>query len=271
MKGDAEGEGGAREETDAEAEAEAEENLWSSTRRTVEEEGAGVLYNGYKENILYAFPADALKFGIYEKLLGGRSKKGIPPLEGAVLGAISTGLAQAMTTPFDVVRNRVMVESSVGDAGDGGGSGGSGGGGGGGGEGEGGSKSESKRGYLETIGDIAREEGVGTLFAGTTPRIGKAVLSGFVQFGTYEVSFVAKSNTTPHHTTPHHTTPHHTTPHHTTPPPSLFTQPLHRLFLPPPAHPCSHHPRSVYKRQRGDFLREQQEVNRVPGLGGQQR
>ena len=43
------------------------------------------------------------------------------------------------------------------------------------------------RGYFETIGDIARDEGVGALFAGTTPRIGKAVLSGFVQFGTYEV------------------------------------------------------------------------------------
>jgi len=158
--------------------------LWATTKRTVEEEGTGVLYNGYKENILYAFPADALKFGIYEKLLGGRSKKSIPPLEGAVLGAVSTALAQAMTTPLDVVRNRVMVEQKGSERGGGGDEGD----GERGGEGRGQGRSLAERGYFETIGDIAREEGIATLFAGTSPRIGKAVLSGFVQFGTYELT-----------------------------------------------------------------------------------
>jgi solute carrier family 25 S-adenosylmethionine transporter 26 len=33
---------------------------------------------------------------------------------------------------------------------------------------------------------IAREEGIGALFAGSFPRLGKALLSGAIQFATYE-------------------------------------------------------------------------------------
>jgi len=115
------------------------------------------LYSGYTENVLYGFPADIIKFVAYDYLTGGKGKKGVPPLEGAVKGALATGIAQLITTPLDVVRNRIMAESTDDD--------------------------DANQSYLERLNKIADE---GTLFAGSKPRIAKAALSGAIQFATYE-------------------------------------------------------------------------------------
>jgi solute carrier family 25 S-adenosylmethionine transporter 26 len=40
--------------------------------------------------------------------------------------------------------------------------------------------------YSGALGRLAREEGLKGLFAGATPRVGKAILSGAIQFATYE-------------------------------------------------------------------------------------
>jgi hypothetical protein len=40
--------------------------------------------------------------------------------------------------------------------------------------------------YIDTLTILAKEEGLKGLFAGATPRIGKAMLSGAIQFATYE-------------------------------------------------------------------------------------
>jgi hypothetical protein len=40
--------------------------------------------------------------------------------------------------------------------------------------------------YVDRLACIAREEGVGALFAGSAPRVAKALLSGAIQFATYE-------------------------------------------------------------------------------------
>ena len=156
------------------------------TRAAVDEEGLAALWRGYGENILYAYPADALKFVIYEALTtrgrtggsGGKAAK-VPPLEAAAVGALATAIAQAMTTPLDLVRNRVMVSSS-------------------GAPGTDDTKSllpssssleESPApSYLGILSGIAREEGLAALWTGTLPRVGKAIISGAVQFGSYEFS-----------------------------------------------------------------------------------
>jgi solute carrier family 25 (mitochondrial S-adenosylmethionine transporter), member 26 len=121
----------------------------------------GRFYVGYWENVLYTYPADVIKFVAYENFSGGR--KNLPPLEGAVYGALSTATAQILTTPLDVIRNRVMAGKNYIISTD-----------------------EAKPSYLESLTRIARDEGIAGLFAGVSPRIGKALLSGAIQFATYE-------------------------------------------------------------------------------------
>lgn len=131
--------------------------------------GIKELYSGYWENIIYAYPADVIKFLCYESLSGG--KKNIPPLKGAGYGAVATAVAQFFTTPLDVVRNRVMAnttnkESVMSNNND----------------------NTSKEGtdIVQSLVQLGRDEGLSGLFAGATPRIGKAFLSGAIQFATYE-------------------------------------------------------------------------------------
>ena len=121
-------------------------------------------YLGYFENILYAYPADVIKFICYEQFSGGR--KNLPPVEGALAGAAATAVAQFVTTPLDVVRNRIMAKQTK-------------------------SKDEEKEstkrvGYWQSLVKLGQQEGLAGLFAGATPRVGKALLSGAIQFATYE-------------------------------------------------------------------------------------
>uniref|UniRef100_A0A7S4N5T8 Mitochondrial carrier protein n=1 Tax=Odontella aurita TaxID=265563 RepID=A0A7S4N5T8_9STRA len=139
-----------------------------STETTDNTSGVGKLYAGYWENLLYALPADLIKFLCYDSLTGGR--KGLPPLEGAAYGAFSTAIAQLVTTPLDVVRNRVMAgEDTIRKGGA-----------------ESGDDNFSQLSYVQAFKDIADEEGVRALFSGASPRVGKAILSGAIQFATYE-------------------------------------------------------------------------------------
>ncbi|KAL7529187.1 hypothetical protein ACHAWF_002869 [Thalassiosira exigua] len=77
--------------------------------------GVGELYQSYAENVLYGFLADIIKFVTYDYLTGGKGKKGVSPVDGAVYGAMSTAFAQLLTTPLDVLRNQIMAEVPVGD------------------------------------------------------------------------------------------------------------------------------------------------------------
>ena len=120
-------------------------------------------YTGYWENILYAYPADVVKFLVYDRFAASAER--LSPAEAALAGAYATAVAQFVTTPLDVVRNRAMAKDK---------------------------KSSNlgvdtpKTSYLGTIAEIGRTEGLSGLLAGAIPRVGKAILSGASQFATYE-------------------------------------------------------------------------------------
>lgn len=124
--------------------------------------GLSELYQGYTENVLYGFPADVIKFVAYDYLTGGKGKASVSPVEGAVYGALSTAIAQLSTTPMDVLRNRIMAVSKEKQ------------------------EIDENMSYVERLVKIAKEEGIEELFAGSTPRVAKAMLSGAIQFATYE-------------------------------------------------------------------------------------
>ena len=130
--------------------------------------GINELYTGYFENLIYAFPADVIKFIVYEQLSGG--KKNLEPLKGAAYGSLSTAVAQFITTPLDVVRNRIMATTTTTTTTDN----------------DDEKLNEKKISYFKGLKKIADEEGLRGLFAGATPRIGKSILSGAIQFATYE-------------------------------------------------------------------------------------
>lgn len=137
------------------------QNFENNITQTKFESTFNTFYNGYIENILYAYPADVLKFVIYEQITNG--KKNLPPIEGAISGAIATSLAQLITTPLDVVRHRTMVNSNNNK-----------------------DKQETSLSYIDNLIKLGKDEGISGLFAGVTPRIGKSILSGAIQFATYE-------------------------------------------------------------------------------------
>lgn len=116
--------------------------------------GMDAYYSGFWENIYYAYPADVMKFLFYEALTQGRSTR----VEEALAGAAATAISQFLTTPLDVVRNRVMADK-VGDG---------------------------ETSYVGILAQIAKEEGLKGLFAGATPNVLKALISGAIQFATYE-------------------------------------------------------------------------------------
>jgi solute carrier family 25 S-adenosylmethionine transporter 26 len=133
-----------------------------------ETRGIDSFYLGYWENILYAYPADVIKFVLYEGLLGGR--KDVSPSEASIGGAISTAVAQLVTTPLDVVRNRIMANTSRGGSG----------------TDEQDRLPQSSPSYVESLIQLGRDEGWRGLMTGAVPRVGKAFVSGAIQFATYE-------------------------------------------------------------------------------------
>jgi solute carrier family 25 S-adenosylmethionine transporter 26 len=138
----------------------------SSSNGTTTLDGIEEFYTGYWENIAYAYPADVIKFVAYEALTKGR--KDLSPIEGAEAGALATACAQLITTPLDVIRNRLMTRKDR--------------------NGVSLSKDENdlNESYLEALIRLSSEEGVKGLFAGASPRVGKAILSGAIQFAAYE-------------------------------------------------------------------------------------
>jgi solute carrier family 25 S-adenosylmethionine transporter 26 len=128
-------------------------------------------YVGYWENILYAYPADLVKFVCYDALTTGR--RNLSPADGAWAGAVSTALAQLVTTPLDVVRNRVMCVGPQPQQDDSGSSSSA-------------PSPSSAASYVSSLSRLAKEEGLTGLFAGAAPRVAKAFLSGAIQFATYE-------------------------------------------------------------------------------------
>jgi solute carrier family 25 S-adenosylmethionine transporter 26 len=127
-------------------------------------DGIQEFYTGYGENIIYGFPADVIKFVAYEAATNGR--RDLTPFEGAQAGAFATALAQLVTTPLDVIRNRLMTGKSQ----------------------NGVSLTDEEKGknYFQSLVTLGREEGLNGLFAGASPRVAKAFLSGAIQFATYE-------------------------------------------------------------------------------------
>eukprot|EP00960_Hanusia_phi_P033299 750391-Hanusia_phi.AAC.8 len=134
-------------------------------------ENLKALFQGFGSNLAYTFPAGYKASTPFTPLSAPpgpplpllsfcllKRPQGKDPLIAAVTGALSTIVAQVATTPLDVARNKIM-----------------------------GSNAEfANENTLSALQKIIREEGPGALMLGVTPRILRAILSGAIQFTTYE-------------------------------------------------------------------------------------
>lgn len=114
------------------------------------------LYRGYFPNIGYAYPADVIKFLVYEtfveEVYGGRKLVGV---EAAVAGACAGLTAQVLTTPLDVIRTNIMAEANSAS-------------------------------FVSSLTEVYKQGGTKALFRGVNPRAARAVGSGAIQFASYE-------------------------------------------------------------------------------------
>ena len=126
-------------------------------------EGLGGFYQGVVPNYAYSTPVDGTKFLLYEALKAQtKARRGgakLTALEAAVGGAAAAASAQALATPLDVARVRIITRGTDGSGN-----------------------------VVDTVRTIAAEEGLGALYSGVVPKVARALASGAIQFSTYEAT-----------------------------------------------------------------------------------
>jgi len=129
--------------------------------------GIGAFYAGYGTTVAREIPFAFIQFPIYEafkKTWSSYQGEQTSPLQGALCGTVAGGIAGAITTPLDVAKTRIVLESQT----------------------EGGTKRYT--GALQTLKLIVNEEGALALFKGIAPRVTWITIGGFIFFGAYEKS-----------------------------------------------------------------------------------
>lgn len=108
-------------------------------------------YRGYGATLAREFPFAGIQMSTFEAL---KKRFGSEVWKCGVYGAISGGVAAALTTPIDVAKTRLML-------------------------------AESNRNLWQTLIHIARTEGPMSLFSGIGPRTAMISMGGFVFLGTF--------------------------------------------------------------------------------------
>ncbi|XP_010542981.1 PREDICTED: probable S-adenosylmethionine carrier 2, chloroplastic isoform X2 [Tarenaya hassleriana] len=81
----------------------------------VAKEGFRGLYTGFGSFLLRDLPFDAVQFCVYEQLRIGyklAARRDLNGPENAMLGAFAGAVTGALTTPFDVIKTRLMVQEA---------------------------------------------------------------------------------------------------------------------------------------------------------------
>lgn len=136
-------------------------NSFKATVRGINStQGFGGYYRGYGTTVMREIPFAFIQFPIWEKLKKEwTASQGSPVLgwQSALCGSLSGGLAAAVTTPLDVCKTRLMLDSTG-----------------------------KYKGMFGTMKTIHAEEGWRMLFSGLQPRVMWISIGGFVFFGGYE-------------------------------------------------------------------------------------
>lgn len=123
-------------------------------------EGIGGFYRGYLTTVTREIPFALIQFPLWERMkkeIATWQGRPTDAWQGALCGSISGAFAAAVTTPLDVAKTRIML-------------------------------GQSDAGFVGTIANVYKNEGLRKCFAGVEPRTFWIGLGGFVFFGAYEKS-----------------------------------------------------------------------------------
>ncbi|XP_045476727.1 S-adenosylmethionine mitochondrial carrier protein [Harmonia axyridis] len=134
--------------------------------KTYKRDGFMGFYQGFRSMVYREIPFSFIQFPLLEYFKTSYRKKiknNIPlePHEVALCGCLAGGIAAAATTPLDVVKTRIMLETK---------------------KKEGNKSLDIKNVFLTVL----REKGIKGLFAGFGPRVAWISLGGYIFFGVYD-------------------------------------------------------------------------------------
>ena len=135
----------------------------ASFKATLASEGIRGFYRGYFSTIIREVPFSLIQFPLWEHLkqrVSSYTGQPITALQSSVCGAVSGGIAAAITTPLDVVKTRIMLAEQG---------------------------SVVARGSVTSVmRSVVRDRGVVGLFAGIGPRVLWISIGGSIFLGVYE-------------------------------------------------------------------------------------
>ncbi|KAH9091683.1 hypothetical protein Ae201684P_011227 [Aphanomyces euteiches] len=147
------------------------QNLQTGAYKTFQEsvssiyanKGIAGFYRGYWSLLAREIPFSFIQFPLWEGLKASWGKyqgEPVSPVQGAICGSISGGIAAFITTPLDVVKTRLMLGKDA--------------------------QGVEYKGMRDAFTRVYTQEGWQTLFSGVKPRTMWITIGGFVFFGVYE-------------------------------------------------------------------------------------
>jgi solute carrier family 25 S-adenosylmethionine transporter 26 len=128
----------------------------------VAQEGVTGIYAGYKSFLLRDIIFDVVEFVSYEQIrdfyLKKQGRERVTAYEGSAIGACAGALTASITTPFDVIKTRMMLQGT----------------------------NKVYAGGIDCMMKMIAEEGMGSLFKGVGPRVTWISVGGAVFFGALE-------------------------------------------------------------------------------------
>ncbi|GJJ15835.1 hypothetical protein Clacol_010113 [Clathrus columnatus] len=134
-----------------------------AAQKTFETQGFRGFYRGFGITVLREIPFTSIQFPLYEifkiQLAKRLGRKSLYAHEAAICGSIAGGIAAAGTTPLDVLKTRIMLDTRTGAV---------------------------QRSFISYFKEIYQTEGVKALFSGVVPRTLWISAGGAVFLGVYE-------------------------------------------------------------------------------------
>ncbi|XP_032779444.2 S-adenosylmethionine mitochondrial carrier protein [Daphnia magna] len=132
-------------------------------RSILRSEGIAGLYRGYTTTVLREIPFSFIQFPLWEGMKSFWSEKQgrpVSPWQSSICGALSGGLAAAVTTPLDVAKTRIMLADSA--------------------------SIEAGGKLMIVLRSIYFAQGIKGLFAGIVPRVLWISIGGAIFLGVYD-------------------------------------------------------------------------------------